>query len=139
MSFSVFSCLFSMFPSLLKWIYINMRAVPRLHCTGRKDRPEWAFRFVKKTSINSLRNDSFTLVIMWQPVWTRSCAKLIWISCKRPPKSFYSQRITLCSPDWILQISIALKQQPAFNCFGAAKTTTSDQKKSTYLNTFNSI
>ena len=73
-------------------IHTNMRAVPRLHCTGRKGRPEWVFRSVMKTPINSLRNDSFrinfTLVIMWQPVWTRSCTKLIRISCKRPLKVF---------------------------------------------------
>ena len=83
---------FSMLPSLLQGIHTIMRAVPRLHCTGRKGRPEWVFRSVMKTPINSLRNDSFrinfTLVIMWQPVWTRSCTKLIRISCKRPLKVF---------------------------------------------------
>ena len=83
---------FSMLPSLLQRIHTNMRAVPRLHCTGRKGRPEWVFRSVMKTPINSLRNDSFrinfTLVIMWQPVWTRSCTKLIRISCKRPLKVY---------------------------------------------------
>ena len=31
---------FSMLPSLLQRIHTNMRAVPRLHCTGRKGRPE---------------------------------------------------------------------------------------------------
>ena len=85
-------CLFQCFPSLLKRIHTNMRALTRLHCTGRKGRPEWVFRSVMKTPINSLRNDSFrinfTLVIMWQPVWTRSCTKLIRISCKRPLKVF---------------------------------------------------
>ena len=83
---------FSMLPSLLQRIHTNMRAVPRLHCTGRKGCPEWVFRSVIKTPINSLRNDSFrinfTLVIMWQPVWTRSCTKLIRISCKKPLKVF---------------------------------------------------
>ena len=73
-------------------IHTNMRAVPRLHYTGRKGCPEWVFRSVMKTPINSLRNDSFrinfTLVIVWQPVWTRSCTKLIRISCKRPLKVF---------------------------------------------------
>ena len=73
-------------------IHTNMSAVPRLHCTGRKGCPEWVFRSVMKTPINSLRNDSFrincTLVIVWQPVWTRSCTKLIRISCKRPLKVF---------------------------------------------------
>ena len=106
---------FSMLPSLPQMVHTNMRAVPRLHCTGRKGRPEWVFRSVIKTPINSFRNDPFriniTLVIMWQPVWTRSCTKLIQISCKRPFKSCYSQSITLCSPVWILKISVALKLQ----------------------------
>ena len=44
---------FSMLPSLLQRIHTNMRAVPRLHCTGRKGRPEWVFRSVMKTPINS--------------------------------------------------------------------------------------
>ena len=52
------------------------------------------------------------------------------------PKSFYSQSITLCSPVWILKISVALKLQPAFNCFAAAETTISEE--STYFNIFNS-
>ena len=83
---------FSMLHSLLQRIHTNMRAVQRLHCTGRKGRPEWVFRSVRKTPINSLRNDSFrinfTLIIMWQPVWTRSCTKLIRISCKKLLKVF---------------------------------------------------
>jgi len=83
---------FSILPSLLQRIHTNMRAVPRLHCTGRKGRPEWVFRSVMKTPLNSLRNDSFrikfTLVIIWQPVWTRSCTKLIQISCKGHLKVF---------------------------------------------------
>ena len=74
---------------------------------------------------------------MWQPVWTRTRTKLIRISCKKASKSFYSQSITLCSPVCILYISIALKQQPAFNCFAAAETTIIDQK-STYSNIFSS-
>ena len=76
-------------------IHTNMRAVPRLHCTGRKGCPEWVFRSVMKTPINSLRNDSFrinfTLVIVWQPVWTRFCTKLIRISCKRPLKVLFPE------------------------------------------------
>ena len=51
-------------------------------------------------------------------------------------KSFYSQSITLCSPVWILKISVALKQQPDFNYFAAAETTISEE--STYFNIFNS-
>ena len=37
---------------------------------------------------------------------------------------------------WILKISVALKQQPDFNCFAAAETTISEE--STYFNIFNS-
>ncbi|CAH3031749.1 unnamed protein product [Pocillopora meandrina] len=37
--------------------------------------------------------------------------------------SFYSQSITLCSPARTLKISIALKQQPAFNSYAATETT----------------
>ena len=54
----------------------------------------------------------------------------------KAPKSFYSQSITLCSPVWILKISVSLKQQPTFNCFAAAETTISEE--STYFNIFNS-
>ena len=43
------------------------------------------------------------------------------------PKSSNSQSITLCSPVWILKISVALKQQPDFNCFAAAETTISEE------------
>ena len=123
---------FSMLPSLPLRIHTNMRAVLRLHCTGRKDRPEWVFRSIKKTPINSLRNDSFrinfTLVIMWQPVWTRSCTKLIRMSCKRPIKVFITRESRI-SPVWILELSVALKQKPAFNCFAAAETSISIQRK----------
>ena len=63
---------FSMLPSLLKRIRTNMRVVPRSHYTGRNGRPEWVFRSVMKTPINSLRNDSFRINfysgIMCQPV-----------------------------------------------------------------------
>ena len=55
---------------------------------------------------------------------------------KKAPKSLYSRSITLCSPVWILKISEALKQQPAFNCFTAAETTISEE--STDFNIFNS-
>ena len=55
---------------------------------------------------------------------------------QKAPKSFHSQSITLCSPVWILKISIALKQQSTFDCCAAAETTISEE--STDFNVFNS-
>ena len=107
-------------------IHTNMRAVPRLHCTGRKGCPEWVFRSVMKTPINSLRNDSFrinfTLVIVWQPVWTRFCTKLIRISCKRPLKvlfpehHFFLEKRTKKKKTTATTISVGLVQ-PCFSAF----------------------
>ena len=45
-----------------------MSVVLRLHYTDIKSRPEKVFRSGKKTSINSLRNDSFRIILLWYHV-----------------------------------------------------------------------
>ena len=61
---------FSMLPSLLKRIYTDMSVVPRLLYTGTKGRPESVFRSGMKISINSFKNDSFRIILLWYHVAT---------------------------------------------------------------------
>ena len=69
----------------------------------------------------------FELLLLWYHVATglSSFSNKTHSNIKAPK--------TLCSLVWILKISIALKQQPAFNCSAAATTTISDQKKAYIL------
>ena len=61
---------FSMLPSLLKRIHIDISVVPRLHYTGTKGRPGGVFRSGMKTPINSFRNESFRINLLWYHVAT---------------------------------------------------------------------
>ena len=49
----------------------DMSVVPRLLYTGTKGRPERVFRSGMKTSINSFRNESFRMILLWYHVATR--------------------------------------------------------------------
>ena len=93
-------------------------------------RLEWVFRSVMKTPINTLRNDSFRINFTLVSCGNRYELVLEWNSfgyhVKGPKKFLFPEHY---SPVWILQISIALKQQPVFNCFAAAEKTISDRKK----------
>ena len=48
----------------------DMSVVPRLLYTGTKGRPERVFRSGMKTSINSFRNESFRIILLWYYVTT---------------------------------------------------------------------
>ena len=61
---------FSMLSSLPQRIHTDMSVVPRLIYTGTKGRPEQVFRSGMKTSINSFRNDSFRIILLWYHVAT---------------------------------------------------------------------
>ena len=81
-----------------KEIHTDISVVSRLYSTGTRmsvslwnENPN---KLIEKWFVSNRLYSG----VMWQPVWTRSGTKLIPISCKRPPKSFYFQSITLCSP-----------------------------------------
>ena len=69
-----------------------MSVVPRLLYTRTKDHPEGVLPSGMKTSINSLRNDSFRIIILWYHGATGVNSFLNKTHCdimEKAPKSFY--------------------------------------------------